>query len=301
MKQHVLPFIHYLTVEKRLARNTLESYERDLMKYMDYLSEAGVPSALQATQTNIQLYVQQLRGQGRAIASVSRSLVSLRSFYHYLYRERLIPADPTIGLEAPKTQKKLPRVITVQDVEALLESPDTKTPSGIRDKAMLELLYATGIRVSELIELDVDHIHLEMGFVRCPGKGGKERVIPLGRMAQQWLSAYLGGTREQLLRAEQPERALFLNHLGTRLTRQGFWKILKKAARSAGIGVEVTPHTLRHSFASHLLENGADLRAVQEMLGHADISTTLLYAQASKLRMKEIYDAAHPRARSNGL
>lgn len=300
MKQHVLNFIQYLSVEKRLASNTLESYERDLSKYMDYLKLSGVQSIEQSNKTHIHQYVHQLRQHGRATASVSRSMVSLRALYQYLYRERLISSDPTMGLETPKSEKKLPNVMTIDEVETLLESPDTSVPSGVRDKAMLELLYATGIRVSELIELDVSHIHLELGFVRCPGKGAKERVIPLGRIAVQWLDTYIGQMRQPLIKTTEPEPALFLNHMGTRLTRQGFWKILKKAAKSAGVREEVTPHTLRHSFAAHLLENGADLRAVQEMLGHADISTTLMYAQVSKVRMKDIYDAAHPRARKNG-
>jgi integrase/recombinase XerD len=300
MKHHVLNFIQYLTVEKRLASNTMESYERDLSKYMDYLQQSGVQSIEQSNKTHTHQYVHQLRQQGRAAASVSRSMVSLRAFYQYLYRGRLISSDPTIGMETPKSEKKLPNVMTIDEVERLLESPDTSVPSGVRDRAMLELLYATGIRVSELIELDVSHIHLAMGFVRCPGKGAKERVIPLGRIAVQWLDAYIGKLRQPLIATTESEQALFLNHMGTRLTRQGFWKILKKAARAAGVREEVTPHTLRHSFAAHLLENGADLRAVQEMLGHADISTTHMYVQVSKLRLKDIYDTAHPRARKNG-
>lgn len=300
MKQHLHNFIQYIYVEKRLARNTLESYERDLAAFIDYLQQSGVQSIESSNTMHIHQYIHHLRQQGRAAASVSRCMVSLRALYHYLLQERLVNTDPTMGLESPKLEKKLPQIMAVEEVERLLEIPDTSVPSGVRDKAMLELLYATGIRVSELIELDVSHIHLDMGFVRCPGKGAKERIIPLGRIAIQWLEMYIGTMRVHLLKRADAEDALFLNHMGTRLTRQGFWKILKKAARNAGIREEVTPHTLRHSFAAHLLENGADLRAVQEMLGHADISSTLLYAQVSKLRMKDIYEAAHPRAGKHG-
>jgi integrase/recombinase XerD len=188
-------------------------------------------------------------------------------------------------------------VLSVQEVECLLEAPETITPYGMRDKAMLELLYATGIRVSELVSLNAGHVNLGMGFVRCIGKGSKERIIPLGRIAAKWLHDYIQIMRHQLLRESKLDDALFINHLGTRLTRQGFWKIIKKYGREARIMKEITPHTLRHSFATHLLDNGADLRAVQEMLGHADISTTQIYTHVNKIRMKEVYNRSHPRAK----
>ncbi|MDF2669623.1 MAG: recombinase XerD [Paenibacillus sp.] len=301
MNQHLPIFIDYLTVEKRLAKNTLESYKRDLLQYFEFLHRAEISSIAGTNKTHVHQYLLVLRQQGRAVASLSRAMVSLRAFYQFLLRERVIASDPTVQLETPKPEKRAPSIMTMEEIETLLQTPDSTNPAGSRDKAMLELLYATGIRVSELISLDVSDIHLDLGFVRCPGKGLKERIIPLGRVAIQWLEVYIGTMRLQLFRTSVEEPALFLNHLGTRLTRQGFWKIMKKVAKESGIRQEVTPHTLRHSFASHMLANGADIRAVQEMLGHADISTTQMYAASTKLRMKEIYDQAHPRARLSGV
>ncbi|WP_127585970.1 site-specific tyrosine recombinase XerD [Paenibacillus koleovorans] len=297
MKQHLHEFVRYLSDEKRLAPNTLESYERDLLQYIEYLTQQGVTALEDTNKTHIHQYLHRLRQLGRAPASLSRIMVSLRSLYQYLCRQRMLAVDPTVDLESPKPEKRLPKIMTIAEVEALLESPGTCTPPGVRDKAMLELLYATGIRVSELISLDVGDIRLELGILRCPGVGSKERNIPLGAVAVHWLSAYLESYRSQLFKSDKPETALFLNHLGTRLTRQGFWKILKRTASEAGIEQDVTPHTLRHSFAAHLLENGADIRAVQEMLGHAGLSTTQMYVQVSKPRMKDIYNQTHPRAR----
>lgn len=297
MKRHLRSFIHYLAAERGLAPNTLESYERDLFQYLDYIDKLGVRAVEETGKLHIAQYLQQLKRLGRAPATLSRTIVSIRAFYQFLVRERLIVQDPSIHMEAPKLEKKLPTVLSVEEVERLLDAQETKSAAGTRDKAMLELLYATGIRVSELISLDVGHINIEMGFIQCIGKGSKERIIPLGRVAADWLRHYLDEVRPGLLRQDKPEEALFINHLGTRLTRQGFWKIMKRYAREAGIDKEITPHTLRHSFATHLLENGADLRSVQEMLGHADISTTQVYAHVTKARMKEIYDHAHPRAK----
>jgi integrase/recombinase XerD len=245
----------------------------------------------------IQNYLLQLKKLGRASSSITRSMVSIRSFYQFLVRERTLELDPSLNMESPRLVKRLPKVLSIQEVETLLEAPETSTPYGMRDKAMLELLYATGIRVSELVNLNAGHVNLGMGFVRCIGKGSKERIIPLGRIAAKWLHEYLQIMRRQLLRESKLDDALFINHLGTRLTRQGFWKIIKKYGREAHILKEITPHTLRHSFATHLLDNGADLRAVQEMLGHADISTTQIYTHVSKTRMKEVYNRTHPRAK----
>lgn len=210
-------------------------------------------------------------------------------------REDFILQDPTIHVDTPKIEKRLPRVLTPEEIERLLRAPDQSTPSGMRDYAMLELLYATGIRVSELVSLKSTDVHLSSGFLRCMGKGGKERIIPIGEYAVQALDNYLQQARPHLVRKTKDE-ALFLNHHGTQMSRQGFWKILKKYAQEAGILKDITPHTLRHSFATHLLERGADLRAVQEMLGHADISTTQIYTHVTKGRLKEIYAAAHPRS-----
>jgi len=239
-----------------------------------------------------------LKKLGRAAATQSRTIVSIRAFYQFLVRERAAEQDPTMHLEMPKLEKRVPNVLTIPEVEALLSAPQTGVPNGMRDKAMLEVLYATGIRVSELISLDVDNVNLEMGFLRCIGKASKERIIPLGAIASDFVGQYLQTMRPKLLKQSKTETALFINHLGTRITRQGFWKIIKRYAAETQIVKEITPHTLRHSFAAHLLENGADLRSVQEMLGHADISTTQIYAQVARGKMKEVYDRAHPRARS---
>jgi integrase/recombinase XerD len=297
MKQQLLIFIQYLSVEKGLSQNTLESYERDLTQYIDFIEKSGIASLQETRKINIQNYLLQLKKLGRASSSVTRSMVSIRSFYQFLVRERLLEFDPSLNMESPKLVKRLPKVLSIQEVEILLEAPETTNPFGMRDKAMLELLYATGMRVSELISLNAGHVNLGMGFVRCIGKGSKERIIPLGRIAAKWLHDYTHVMRHQLLREAKADDALFINHLGTRLTRQGFWKIIKKYGREARILKEITPHTLRHSFATHLLDNGADLRAVQEMLGHADISTTQIYTHVSKTRMKEVYNRTHPRAK----
>lgn len=204
--------------------------------------------------------------------------------------------DPTVNLESPKLGQRLPQVLTTAEVEALLSQPQLADPAGLRDKAMLELIYATGIRVSEMVTLDIEHVELDMGYIRCFGKGSKERIIPLGAVAAHYVREYLARSRVKLTKGKTEHRALFVNAQGKRLTRQGFWKILKKYAREANINKHITPHTLRHSFATHLLENGADLRSVQEMLGHADISTTQIYTHLTKIRLREVYTNAHPRA-----
>ncbi|WP_248925341.1 site-specific tyrosine recombinase XerD [Paenibacillus hamazuiensis] len=297
MKQEMQAFIRYLSVEKGLAKNTLESYERDLQQFLDYLHGQGIARLPDTTKSHIHSYLHHLKQRGRASATVSRSIVSIRAFYQHLLREKRIDSDPSLDMETPKLEKRLPKVMSIAEVEALLEAPQTATPGGMRDKAMLELLYATGIRVSELISLDVGDVNLELGFVRCVGKNFRERIVPIGRIAAECLNTYIQTMRPRLLKQAKAEEALFVGHLGTRITRQGFWKIIKRYAVEAQIHKEITPHTLRHSFAAHLLENGADLRAVQEMLGHADISTTQIYTQVMKHKMKEVYDRTHPRAK----
>ncbi|MBO9609252.1 MAG: site-specific tyrosine recombinase XerD [Paenibacillaceae bacterium] len=297
MKQFLQTFIHFLSVERGLAMNTLHSYERDLTQYINFLEKNGVATLQESSKTNIASYLQQLKKLGRSGSTVSRCMVSIRSFYQFMLRERFMDSDPSQNMETPKLDKRLPKVLSVPEVEALLEAPSTSTPQGMRDKAMLELLYATGIRVTELMTLDLGNVNLGMGFVRCIGKGSKERIIPVGRTAAGWLDTYIRGDRTKLLKPGKAEDALFINHLGTRLTRQGFWKIIKKYAKESHIRKEITPHTLRHSFATHLLENGADLRAVQEMLGHADIATTQIYTHVTKSRLKDVFNRTHPRAK----
>ena len=295
MEGFVSEFINYLAVERGLAQNTLESYGRDLRQFQSYLQTSQMDILKDSSRSTILTYLNSLHNKGRAVSTISRNLAAIKSFYQYLVREKYLEKDPAANLESPKLEKKLPKILTVQEVEELLKQPDTILPAGLRDKAMLELLYATGIRVSELISLNISDINLDMGYIKCFGKGSKERIVPLGSIAARCVQDYVGRGRNKLVRTYE-ESALFVNHHGNRLTRQGFWKIIKKYAHEARIVKEITPHTLRHSFATHLLENGADLRSVQEMLGHADISTTQIYTHVTKNRLKEVYDKAHPRA-----
>ncbi len=288
-------FTHFLAVEKGLAANTLESYQRDLVAYAAYLREQGVTDIQETTRSHIVGYLTMLQEKGRATATLSRNMASIRAFYQFLVRDKYLDKDPSIHLETPKIEKRLPKVLSVEEVERLLDGPAMNHPIGIRDKAMLELLYATGIRVSELVHLNIGDVNLEMGFLKCMGKGSKERIIPLGKIAIDVVRRYIEAGRPRLLKAKA-EPAMFLNHLGRRITRQGFWKIIKKYAALANIHAVITPHTLRHSFATHLLENGADLRSVQEMLGHADISTTQIYTHVTRTRIKDVYAKTHPRA-----
>ncbi|HOB35455.1 MAG: site-specific tyrosine recombinase XerD [Firmicutes bacterium] len=296
MEQLVDTYLVHLKVERGLAANTLDSYRRDLAKFIGFLRRQGVFSLQQVDRQSIMAYMEELHNRGRAAATVSRNLAAIRSFYSFLTQENLVAANPSAELESPKIPKRLPTVLTVAQITRLLEQPDIRQPGGLRDKAMLELLYATGIRVSELVALDLPDVNLEMGFLRCVGKGSKERIIPVGKTAVESVDNYLRRGRVKLVRDSQ-ESAVFVNVHGRRLTRQGFWKILKKYVRQAGIDGEITPHTLRHSFATHLLENGADLRAVQEMLGHSDISTTQIYTQVTANRLRDVYQRYHPRAR----
>ncbi|MGO4888300.1 site-specific tyrosine recombinase XerD [Anaerobacillus sp. MEB173] len=297
MKNEIQSFLYYLTVERGLAHNTIQSYRRDLMQYTRYIELVEqITSMNQIKQTSIVNYLYHVQEQGRSQATIARQLASIRSLHQFLLREKLTETDPTVHIETPKTEKKVPLILTTAEVEALLEVPNLTTSFGIRDKAMLEVLYATGIRVTELCSLNISDIHLTMGFIRCIGNGQKERIIPLGQIATTSLTHYLEKGRPKLVKNNTSEDALFVNHHGRRLSRQGFWKILKKMANQANIEKQLTPHTLRHSFAAHLLENGADIRAVQEMLGHSTISTTQMYTHVSKKRIKDVHTTYHPRA-----
>ncbi len=288
-------FLHYEAVERGLAENTIASYRHDLLLYLSFIDELDISSLQQTNRMHIQAFLVELHHQGKASATLSRCVASIRAFYNFLLQERIVDHDPAIYVHSPKIARKLPHVLTMDEVSSLLVMPDPSTEMGLRDKAMFEVLYATGIRVSELISLNVSDVNLSASFLRCLGKGSKERIIPLGRFARQAVVAYTQAARYSLLQ-DKEDKALFVNHLGKRLTRQGFWKIIKKYAKMAGIKQDITPHTLRHSFATHLLENGADLRAVQEMLGHADISTTQIYTHVTTTRLKDVYDKSHPRA-----
>lgn len=288
-------YLDYLGVERGLAANTLESYGRDLKQFSVCMRSHRVISWGELERNHILNYLDGLKKQGKSTATVSRSLASIRSFFRFLHHEGKVELDPASELDSPKVEKKLPSVLSLQQVESLLYRPDTVSPGGLRDRAMFEVLYATGIRVTELVTLNLADVNLDAGFIRCLGKGNKERIVPIGSVAIKAVSTYLNSGRPKLVRSREM-RSLFVNHHGRQLTRQGFWKLLKKYARESGIDANITPHTLRHSFATHLLENGADLRAVQEMLGHADISTTQIYTHVTKSRLREVYDKTHPRA-----
>lgn len=296
MEDQLKDYVHYLVVERRLAKNTVESYERDLKKYYVYLSKVeNITSFNEVGRIQILHFLKFLKEQGNSSKTLARHIASIRSFHQFMYREKVTNTDPSVHIETPQSERALPKVLNITEVEALLEAPKLDKPLGIRDKAMLEMLYATGIRVSELVNLNMADIHLSMGFIRCLGKGNKERIVPLGSVATKALQDYVDNARNQLVKRNKTD-AFFVNHHGNRLTRQGFWKNLKKIAKEARIEKELTPHTLRHSFATHLLENGADLRAVQEMLGHSDISTTQIYTHVTKARLKDVYKQYHPRA-----
>jgi len=290
-------YIHFIQVERQLSVNTLASYRRDLESYVNFLQNAeGMANFNHIERTTILRHLEQLRVQGKTSRTIARHISSIRSFHQFLLREKRAESDPTVHLEMPTIEQKLPNILSIEEIEALLTAPNRSKPQGIRDLAMLELLYGSGMRISELIALDLADIHLTMGFVRVFGKGGKERIIPLGKSALSAISTYLNNARGQLQGKYPKTDAFFINQRGKRLTRQGCWKFMKEHALKAGIQHELTPHTLRHSFATHLVENGADLRAVQEMLGHADISTTQIYTHISKTRLSEVYKQFHPRA-----
>ncbi|MEH7792463.1 site-specific tyrosine recombinase XerD [Bacillus safensis] len=296
MNDQLSDFIHFMTVERGLSENTIVSYKRDLQNYLSFLmTHEQLTDISDVTRLHIIHYLKQLKEEGKSSKTSVRHLSSIRSFHQFLLREKVTTDDPSWNIETQKTERTLPKVLSLGEVEKLLDTPIQHTPFDYRDKAMLELLYATGIRVSEMLDLTLADVHLTMGFVRCFGKGRKERIVPIGEAAASAIEEYLEKGRSKLLK-KQPSDALFLNHHGKKMSRQGFWKNLKKRAIEAGIQKELTPHTLRHSFATHLLENGADLRAVQEMLGHADISTTQIYTHVTKTRLKDVYHKFHPRA-----
>lgn len=283
----------WLAHEKRAAANTLSSYLRDVRQFTEWLDEEHIP-IIQVNQEDVRLYAQHLEKKGKSNATVVRSVAALKSFYTYLISIRAVQVNPAKGFSPSRVERKLPAILSNREVDLFLEQPDPSDSKGCRDKAMLELLYATGIRVSELISLDVQDLNLSASFLRCRGRG-KERVVPLYKGAVRAMAAYINDVRPQLL--ENPgETALFVNMNGERMSRQGFWKIVKCYQDKAGIHKDITPHTLRHSFAAHLLENGADLKSIQEMLGHADISATQIYTQVVNQKLRDVYSMAHPRA-----
>lgn len=290
--QWIEEFLLYLGLEKNLTPNTVMAYRRDIMAFLQWRHKSGIEDWNSGT---VVAYLAYERERGLSSASLARRLASLKSFFGYLVREQYLTENPTEHLSGRPPQRRLPNVLTISEVTRLLECPAGATPIELRDRAMLEVLYATGLRVSELVGLEIGDFWLDPPRIRCLGKGRKERYVPLGRHANDWLRRYLDQGRSRLLRGRNTSR-IFVNRLGGPLTRQGFWKILKAYGRKVGIDRLLTPHTLRHSFATHLLENGADLRAIQELLGHQDITTTQIYTHVSRARVLPVYRATHPRA-----
>ncbi len=289
--QHVDEFLEYLALERGLARNSLTAYGRDLHEHADFLQQTlGKGKAEEVSEGDVIHYLTVLHHRTTATATICRKLTTLRQFYRWLIAERYTTLDPTANVQMPRLVKRLPATLTLDEVERLLAAPDVSTPRGLRDRAMLEVLYATGLRVSELVQLTRGDVNLKLGFVRCVGKGNKERIVPMGKIAVGWLLHYLDARDDDL-------PCLFPGLKRQAITRMAFWVIIKRLAQRAGILKEVSPHTLRHSFATHLLERGADLRAIQELLGHSSITTTQIYTHVSTDFLREVYVDAHPRAR----
>ena len=296
METLIQEFSDYLRIEKRNSPHTVSAYRRDLIRFSTELSGKTVDSV---TTANIRNFLILLRGQGMSTSSIARSLSSIKSFFKYLCQDNQLKNNPAIILETPKRWRKLPDVLSLEDVDKLLKGPDLDSKLGIRDKAMLEILYASGLRVSELVSLRVSQVNLEVGYVRTLGKGSKERIVPIGTLAKRAVENYISNSRRALISSRKDGRKadeLFLTRRGLGMTRQGFWKILKGYVAKVNIKPSVSPHILRHAFATHLLERGADLRSVQQMLGHSDISTTQIYTHILGKRMLEIYQQFHPRS-----
>jgi len=295
MKEEIRSFIDYLQQEKHASKNTQDSYRRDLMQMAGFMAGIGIEEPGKVTKTALNSYILFLEKEGKAASSVSRMLASMKAFFNYEFKNGRIKRDPAETIRAPKIEKKAPVIMTVEEVNRLLAEPDGSGAKEIRDKAMLELLYATGIRVSELVHLTMDDINMAVGFIVCRDEH-KERTVPFGRAAKEAVASYLGHAREELLKGNESPW-LFINCSGSSMSRQGFWKILKYYGKKAGIETDITPHTLRHSFAAHLLGNGADVKAVQTMMGHSDLATTQMYAAyAGTNTVREAYQGAHPRS-----
>lgn len=286
-------YIDFLKDIKKLSNNTLQAYKRDIKKFKKYIEENDI-DYLKVTNEDIEKYNDYIKVNGMKPSTISRSLATLRSYYSFLVRKKLVDEDPTEKVDAPKIEKKAPTTLTFEEIELLLSQPNTNDLKGIRDKAMLEFAYATGMRVSEIINLNLEDINLENSYVLC-NQGYNKRVVPLGEISKEALKTYIEDARPYMLK-NLDEKQLFVNVMGNRLTRQGFWKIIKYYKEQAHIAKDITPHVLRHSFATHLLENGADMRAVQSMLGHADISSTQVYLQCMDSHLKDVYNGTHPRA-----
>lgn len=297
MEEQIENYLTYVKNEKKRSHNTVISYERDLLQFNDYLERNHLGPVQKVDRYDLLNFLDYLKENGRSNNTLIRMISSLRGYFDYLSREEIIRKDPMQYIDPPKKQKSLPDIISLEEVEDLLEVPDTSTPLGQRDRALLEVMYATGMRISEVIDLSLEDLHLEMDFIQTLGRGSRSRMIPLGSVAKEWLLRYLDEARP-LLAEKNSGRVpqVFLNYMGEALTRQGVWKSIKKMAGEAGIDKNISPHTLRHSFASHIIENGADVRVAQELLGHSDISTTQIYTKLSKDRLTEEYNKYHPRS-----
>jgi integrase/recombinase XerD len=294
MEQLLDQFLHYLIVEKGLSKNTIEAYSHGLTRFLNHLRGKGVQEIRDIDKFHVRGFLLALKKKNLATKSIVRNLVAIRTFFRFLIEEGILETNPVEDLESPKVAKTLPEILTLKEIEQILEQPNLQTPLGMRDRAMLEMLYATGMRVSELTHLPTHQVNLEGGYVLLYGKGSKERIVPLGSEAMKWVTQYLKTAREILAKRKE-SLSLFINRSGKGMSRQGFWKNLKDYGRRAGLRKRITPHLLRHSFASHLLERGADLRSVQMMLGHVDISTTQIYTHVTGERLKKIHQRYHPR------
>ncbi len=293
MQKQIKNFLNFIENDKKASQNTLQSYRRDIMQYSSYIEENKL-NYLKLNEEDIRNYLKYMAENGKKSSTISRSLASIRAFYQYLLKAKKVKKNPTEGIQSPKIEKRVPSVLTSQEVELLLEQPKNVDLKGIRDKAMLEFAYATGMKVTEIISLNLEDVNLEEGFVTCKNKE-RTRNIPLGSMSLKALKDYIDNSRNILIK-DDSVKALFVNTNGKRLTRQGFWKIVKYYKEQAHITKDITPHILRHSFATHLLQNGADLKAIQTMLGHSDISSTQIYMQFQDSTIQNIYSKAHPRA-----
>lgn len=294
MPDLVSRFLDYVVSERGQSRNTLDAYSRDLKRYAAFLSGKGIASPLEVRSSVVQEFLGALKALGLEATTLARSLSAVKRFHRYLVEEELTERDPTANLRSPKTSRRLPAVLTIPEVEELLRQPDPGTPRGLRDRAILELLYASGLRVSELTGLRLSDLFLDQGLLRCFGKGRKERLVPVGKQAIRCVKAYVSGARYAIAKRD-PGDVLFVTHRAKGLSRKTVWKLIRDYARKAGIKKPIHPHTLRHSFATHLLENGADLRAVQEMLGHVDIATTEIYTHLDREYLREVHKTFHPR------
>jgi integrase/recombinase XerD len=294
MDQVLDSFLHYLLVEKGLSANTLEAYGHDLTRFLGYLKRKGIDEITRISKMEVKGFLIHLQKEGLSARTRARNLVAVRTFFRFLTQEGILEANPVEDFESPRLARVLPDTLTIKEVERLLDQPDPRSPLGIRDRAMLEILYATGMRVSELVHLPMNQLNLEGGFVLLYGKGSKERVVPLGQEAMNWIMLYLRTARGGFIKKHDTP-FLFVDRSGTKMSRQMFWKSLKAYGRRAGIQKRITPHLLRHCFATHLLERGADLRSVQMMLGHEDISTTQIYTHVTGERLKKVHQKYHPR------